>query len=152
MLHVEYSQLDQKCRTSLYTQKPVLQYSNRFSWVKTQPNALPIYRLFFRKPSKHAIHWEMAHIGSLKFRERWVGGLLPMHYRDQAQKKLGCDNSSIYNSHLDSLWKDFCTIVVRQEKYVKSNGVLKLLKTFEKQLLTILRVNKTDKYLPNIFF
>ena len=51
MLHVEYFHLDQKCRTSLFNQKPVCQYSNRFSWVKTQPNALPIYRLFFRKPS-----------------------------------------------------------------------------------------------------
>ena len=54
MLHVECFQLNQKWRTSLYTQKPVLQYSDRFLWVKNKPNALPIYRLFFLGPSHHA--------------------------------------------------------------------------------------------------
>ena len=56
MLHVEYFQLDQKWRTSLYTQKPVLQYSDRFLWVKNKPNALPIYRLFFLGPTSFPLY------------------------------------------------------------------------------------------------
>ena len=48
---MEYFQLDQKWRISLYTQKPVLQYSDRFLWVKNKPHALPIYRLFFLGPN-----------------------------------------------------------------------------------------------------